>query len=265
MLPDYVVLTHDRPQRVARLARRLLGDGNRMLVHHDARGGAVEPVPGVEYLKRRAAPWGRYGIVAATVDALRHQVHSGSRRHVVLLSGTDYPVRSNVVIAEHFARTNVSHWDTWPIPRPGWSYAGGVGRFDRWHWGARYPIPPARLVPAGKGPRKMPAQLQPHGGSQWFSLHPDHTAEVVAFLDAHPEVERFFRWTHLPDEIMLQSVARTIGVDIGPPVHHVDWTGGGLHPRHLDIADIPDLLTGTALFARKWMSDDALDELDRRL
>ena len=274
--PDYLVLAHNNVDRLARLVTRLHTGSNQFFVHFD-RGGNDEDFARLidelrdipcTFIRRRYCRWGRYGLVSATLDGIREFVAKSTASHVVLVSGADYPVKSRRAIAEFFdTHPSQSFMRTWAIPRPGWSHGGGTGRFDRWYFGRRFPLPPARLVKAGHGPRRMPAGLKPFGGWQWFALDRRTASWLLRYLDSNPKVERFFKTTHIPDELMLQTVLRNspMADDILDSVHYVDWTNGGLHPRTLEAADVPELVTSTFLYARKFADEAVLDEVERTL
>src|SRR5205085_1784291 len=57
--------------------------------------------------------------------------------------------------------------------------------------------------------RRLPADLKPHFGSQWFCLRRATAADVVAML-RRPEIARFLASTWIPDEFAIQSVVAAL-------------------------------------------------------
>lgn len=271
MGPDYLLLGHAEPDRLRRLIDRLLPGGGRVFVHYDRRSPRHEfrsllipPDPDVVPIRRRRSGWGTFGIVAAMLDGMHRYVRKGRSSHLVFLSGTDYPLKSPEAIAAHFAgNPGVTFIDTFPLPFAGWpGHAGGAGRWDRWYIAGRE-LPPRSRVPAGHGPRHLPKGLLATGGSQWAALSRDTVVEVLAFLERRPDVHRFFRFTLIPDEVLIPTVLATLGIEVQAGVHYVDWSKG--LPRSLTVEDVPQLLHGRHLYARKFVSQRPLDEIDAAL
>lgn len=136
---NYIILAHKNPAQVARLIRALRTDATRFYVHVD-RNAALLPFQQVLAAERNCllveprekGTWGDLGIVKATLHALQQVVADGRTGHCVLLSGQDYPIKSNEHIAQHFARhSSVSFVNATPLPNSVWNH-GGLDRLEQY-------------------------------------------------------------------------------------------------------------------------------------
>lgn len=129
---NYLILAHKNPAQVTRLIRALRTDATWFYVHVD-RNAAIGPFQRLLaaeencYLvePREKGTWGDLGIVYATLHALRQVVADGRTGHCVLLSGQDYPIKSNDHIAQHFARhPSASFVKATSLPDSMWDHGG---------------------------------------------------------------------------------------------------------------------------------------------
>jgi hypothetical protein len=138
----YLILAHHRPRQLARLVDRLSGPETRFFVHFDAsaadaafdEGAAILAGRGdVEFVPRIVCAWGDMSLVDAAMETVKAALASGFRFDVaVLLSGQDYPIKSNDRIRAWFARHRgrpVMH--VWRLPSVRWANElDGRERYD---------------------------------------------------------------------------------------------------------------------------------------
>lgn len=218
MSVGFVILAHDRPQETAALARHLTGQGAPTVIHLDRRSDGMEELRAAlgdtaRVISTQASDWGRFGLVAATLDAARKLLGEAPEiGHVCLLSGNCLPLRP-VAELEAFLDANPGTDFIESVPAKGW-VAGGLDeeRFTLHHpvsWRRRRWLFD-RLVDLQRTlgvRRKLPAGLVPHLGAQWWCL----TAESLRAILQDPRLEswtRFFRTVWIPDESFFQTVLR---------------------------------------------------------
>ena len=90
---------------------------------------------------------------------------------------------------------------------------------------------------------------------------------MLDLADSRPEIERYFRHTFAPDETFFHTLLASSpwAGEPYPDPHYIDWPQGGVHPRTLDVGDLPKLVESGAWFARKvdpWISSELLDRLE---
>jgi hypothetical protein len=113
--------------------------------------------------------------------------------------------------------------------------------------------------------RKLPLRLHPYGGSSYWCLSRECSNYILDFVDSHPEVVRFFENTFIPCEMFFQtilanSVLRSKLVDA--EIHYLEWEWSGSSPNTLQNSE--KALASGKWFARKFESQDVLDEIDRK-
>src|SRR4051794_33529170 len=120
----YVVLAHANPAQLARTVDALRDGDNAVVVHVDARADldAFQRAAGVRdvhWVADRVRPYHHsWGIVEATLRALRDARQSGADRYI-LLSGDSYPLRSQDYIRAYLARHDTTEWmNLLPLPAP---------------------------------------------------------------------------------------------------------------------------------------------------
>ncbi len=286
----YLILAHENPKHLGRLIERLSSPSAACFVHVDKKSpaGAFTHVRGenVHFTrKRKAVHWGDYSIVEATVLLLRAALAYEPRlERFVLLSGADYPLRSTDYIDEFFDQHRDAEFMTL-VPMP------SEEQHKPLSWLTRYKPRPGShnvnvlvrkaLVRCGAIPRERDfrARLQdlvPYGGSTWWALSRRACEYILDFIEQKPEVVKFFKHTHCPDEMLFHTVLGNSEFQhrILPEVTYADWTAGGASPaliseRHLDSFSPARRArsgvgegSGEALFARKF-SDESTEIAER--
>ena len=290
----FIISAYRLPELLVRLVERLDTPQTRTFVHVDARTAddvfraMSQPLaarPNVHFLPRHACYWGDFGHVRATLVGLRALIASAwPFDYVVLLTGQDYPLRSNADIATALGQANGNVFmRPMPIPNEHWTDGGTYRYENRWLRIAGRPFcfpgapfRSASLNAAWSGTarllhlyRSFPKGLEPWGGSSYWMMPADCARYVDAFVRDNRDVVRFFHHVRIPDEIFFHTIVmnspfrdRVAHDDL----RYVDWAEGGDSPRILTCADLPRLMASGALFARKFdpaVDGAVLDRLDR--
>ena len=282
----YVILAHREPARLARLAGRLLENGDHAVVHVDRKAPlapfeeALAPylrTGRLQMARRRVkAHWADYSLVDATLAIVEQALEEFSFTHVVLLSGDAYPLASARTLRAFFdlakERSFMFHSDgsdgVRPSTREGnlrWYWNGDLRRMTYRHYRVlgRQVHLPNRYVPSF--PRLAPpSDLRLYQGSQWWALSRDAARYAVETFIRRPELRRFFRRTQAPDEFALHTVlgnSPLLPTLVNDDLHYVHWDGW--HPRPLTMPDLTPITASDKLFARKVDDRRLLDELDK--
>src|SRR5215217_6713309 len=104
----YLIVAHKHPEQLVRLVRRLSTEKTSFFVHVDRKTKSetynqmvrgLGNMPNVHFLKRQRVYWGHISLVTAYIQGLREILNRNtSFDYVVLLSGQDYPIKSNSYI-----------------------------------------------------------------------------------------------------------------------------------------------------------------------
>jgi hypothetical protein len=282
-----IILAYDDPAQVRRLIRALRGLD--VFVHCDGRSpdhicaGMTEGAHAkVRLLRRRPTGWGDWTILDAELRGLRAALDSTAAEHLVVASGSCYPLVSAQELQDDLAGwRGMSRFRLFPLPFSGWNTPrlrdGGLRRL-RW----RYLTVKDHCVYLGRlpvplHPRKLPADLVPYGHSSWRIYARRHAVSLLEVLDTRPDLVRFFRTSHIPHESCPGSILRSpslVGPISGQVRHdcpwHIDWPEpvNGIpasRPRFLNLSDLPVLRELQARPRRPPDTSDDAAESYRRL
>jgi hypothetical protein len=330
----YLVLAHQQPRLLARLIDRIIDEQAHVFVHIDLRQDIRPFKQAIDRLQneristhlhyadnRRKVGYMAFSTVEATLDLMQQAAASGPFSYYTLLSGADYPIKSNEAIRNTLAASDTELIVYWKLDdRPSWRY-----KIEHYYLTEHVPIRPL-LRPELTRPwrlgrsvpffywrlffrfrnwfpkRTFPPGLIPYGGSQWWSLSRGCVRFILNYVEEHPEVVRFFRYVHCPDEMFFQTVilnspwaGRTANYrryhewseqttseqktdesripEWSFNLRYIDWSGpieNGPrgYPAVLDSSDLALLKGSECLFARKFdeqRSSALLDQIDRDL
>jgi hypothetical protein len=232
----------------------------------DAMRGAVADAAEATFLPRHPSAWGTFDLVRASLEGVRAALATPAPSdYAVLLTGQDYPLRSNEEIAEFLHHSDGrSYMEHEALPRPGewWAWErGGLDRIERWH---------ARLAGRAvsvRARRRVPGGLRPFGGSMHWTLARACLEHIQRLVNDEPALTRFFRFTRIPDELFFQTIllnSPLAGTIVSDDLRYTKWQPPSLHPEVLEPADLDVLRAarGRALFARKFDADAAPATLD---
>ena len=298
-----LILAYNNPEQV----RRLIGaiDGLDTFLHCDSRTPAsvlsamTVGTRDVVMVPRYRSPRRLWGAVEAELAGLRTVLGRSSAEHIVVLSGSCYPLVSVGDLQDELAIwRGLSRLQLDPIPYARWSRGslirdGGRHRFDRRFLtaGGRVILVGGYPIPTGRRP--IPDGLLLHASSQWKIYARGHAQTLLRVLDERPDLVRFWSSTFVPQEscpasilaspLLTGSVAEELRD--GLP-WYVDWRGSkDGHPRWLALDQLPTLLDtrnqaplrpddppsrgepSRRLFARKMgpASAELLDRIDEQL
>jgi len=270
----YLILAHAHPEQLSRLVRRLDQDNVHFFIHIDANtptdvfAAMQAAAPHATWADRRPCRWGGFSLVAASLQLIELAL-AQECDWLVLLSGQDYPLKTNAQITEALTQSPfVAHmdmqanfdvryrWQNWYPERLGGTRTGKllqkIQRFTA-RLGLRRALPNALCTI--------------EAGSQWWMLSRTAAQSTLEFLKTHPEVTVFFKTTLVPDEMFFQTVLVHCypRERIGSALRLIEWEEGSWSPKEFHDADAARLKASTALFARKFGADGtataALDAL----
>jgi hypothetical protein len=185
-----------------------------------------------------------------------------------LLSGSDFPIRSNrQILSELDSDREYIRIDRKLDPRED----GGYHRKVSYYWFADDPESHLRAV-SGRIKRKPYDDLVLYHGSQWWALTRDCVAYVLGFVSAQKEYCSYLQHTFAPDEICFHSIlkqspfASRISHDFEKVPNHTEYALSNEHgchyldwnspspalPKVLELEDFDKLVRSKCLFARKF-------------
>jgi hypothetical protein len=283
----YIILAHKDEGQLIRLVDRLNDGHSRFFVHIDLKSKMhknnelFHDNGQVTMLKSTASVWGSFGLVRATLNALSVIKRNGDFDRVILLSGQDYPIRSNAAIDEFFNKSPYSNFlESFELPNHNkWPANGGSYRINKYYLGplflAKYSARAinflSSLMEVFK--RKLNLGLKHFHGSQWWMLDMKAVDHILHFVNQNPQFSAFHRYTFAPDEVFFQTILlNTKDVQLKQSISNdnkrfMKWRNSeSAHPENLLVTDLEEIKSSNDLFARKFdgHTDSAiLDIIDR--
>ena len=285
MRAAYVVLSHQHPGQVVRLARTLRrgSPDSTIVLHHDDRRTRVDEAALRALNVARVLPpspvsWGGPTQLDAFLRSLRHALRVDFD-WLTVLSGQDYPIRPLAEIERSWRESGVDGFvECLPVEPPPWSRAGADEFARRYFYRYRQVRPPGRALRravAAARPllalREMPwgtllgvrhpgPGVPVRRGGDWLTLS-RRAVEVVTRGD----LVGHYRRTVLPTESLPHTALHAAGLPLsGETRRYTAWAPGAAHPALLGADDLDAILASGADFARKFAPDDpVLDALDR--
>ena len=278
----FIISAYKLPRNLARLVAALRTDATAILIGVDAQTDRrmfetmrreVGDWPNVRFLPRHRSKYRSFGHVRFTLKGVATLEAEGiAYDFLSLLTGQDYPIKPNSVIASYLAaRQGHSFLKHIAMPNPDWRL-GGMDRLERAHFyvGARsFAVPRRNHWPVG--PRVLPYGLAPWSGSGYWTMCGEHARYVHRFVQSHPDLVTFFRRVDIPDEIFFQTIlANSPFRDqlVDDDLRFIDWSRDNEWPAVLTTEDLPALQGSPKLFARKFDATrdaEVLDAIDEQL
>ena len=268
MKTAYLLLVHEFPHNTKQLIRFLLTDPEaEVFIHIDRRTPAsdffIEDTR-VHYLKRRyAICWGGFRMIRATMDLIS-EAGKSSPSYYCLLSGRDmvlhHPKLWNDRLERSYPRSFIKGGRIEDV----WTKKG----LDRVHYHFFYIFRSRKLAYVQNRAvrrighflgvkRKMPYDLVPYCGSQWWCISDKHMQYIWKYLKTHPKYWNFYKTVGIPDEQFFHTILMNSsysGELINESQTYVEWDHG--FNVEFGAEDIPRLTGTGSAFVRKIKTDD---------
>jgi hypothetical protein len=288
----YLILAHNNPGHLARLTQALATPNTAIFIHIDKKTD-IRPFlaigrENVHFTpEREAVYWGDYSTTEAIL-ILINAAMAGSERfdYLVLISGSDYPVRTaaqleaylaeyrasefiNMVMMPSQAASKSLSWLTDYRPRPGLK-----GKLVAQ---VRRVLVKAGILSRRRDYKTYFGGLTPYAGSTWWALTHDACAYIQNFVARNRRMMKFYANTTLSDEMVFQTILGNsrFKEKVRRNLTYTDWSPGGPHPsniemRHVERIRSEKVLTaddvygqGELFFVRKVRDPEVVDQLEQ--
>jgi len=224
--------------------------------------------------------WAEFSGVDAILVLIRQALARPERYdHFVLLSGSEYPLRSGKYIHTFLdANPDQDFISMVKMPAPG----KPISRINTLRYTSDKPVRRfaskalAKLGLSRRDHKKYLQGLEPYSGITWWTLSRKSCEYILDFMEHNPYVENYFRNTFAPEESFFHTILGNSPLQskVRGGLLYEDWPLASAHPRmitakHIALFEaqekfyIEDVYgRREAMFARKF-SDDNLDLLER--
>lgn len=245
----YLFLIYKNPEIVFHTCKRLSGEGIRFLVHVDKNSNTdfsnLKEVEGLEFSEvRYATAWGSSGLVKATAHCLEYISANYNTDYVILMSESDYPIKSAEYISTYLQRTqkDFATANLLPCEHPldnknCYWMEGGMRRVNAYalslnkksivsiepktmNWGNIRQFvklllnEPTKLPDAlkilSKSKRKPVEGFPWCGGDQWFILRKGTIDKITNSILSNPRILEEAENTLIPDEVALATLIHAL-------------------------------------------------------
>lgn len=291
----YLILAHNNPGHLRRLIGALREDWTDFYVHIDRKAptgmfDALGAEPRTHFIAERvSACWGGYSLVQATLNLMAAAMAEASAPdRLVLLSGADYPIRSNRRIRDFFEGSATEHIGMMKMPSP--DGRKPLARLETLYFeAARGAYMPTRVLFTQtnrllegrykRNYRPVLGDIQPYAGSQWWALTREAARYILDdFIPSHPRLVRFYKRSLIPDEMFFHTILGNSPFhgNVARNLTYADWSKGlsrnpaPITAAHLDRFADPGFALddvegrGPCFFVRKFSEADTalLDRID---
>jgi Core-2/I-Branching enzyme len=299
----YIISAYKSPDLLIRLINRLNTPQSVFLIHVDKRTdnrlyremvSGVNRLANVVFLKRHSCHWGDFGHVRATLKGLaylfEHEIYFD---YLFLLTGQDYPIKSNAYIESFLNRTNGKEFISYYRFPNDWGGDGGLRRIEHWHfrfledWHFRIlhkfvhlPLTiesNSRVTPTLYWlinmlfkKRTLPGNMKPFGGPGYWSITSECAKFINTFVNTNPKFVKFFKYVDIPDEIFFHTIVLNSSFAqnvVNDDLRCIDISARR-GPRIWQKQDFEILSQSKALIARKFdtaVDSEILDLIDSKL
>jgi len=222
----FVMLCHTALDRAAQVAQHWAERGCPVVIHVDRRVAQgpfaklqadLAHLDNIRFCGRHACEWGTWGIVAASQEGATVMLREFPQvRHVYLASGSCLPLRPvEELVAYLDERPKTDFIESVTTEDVGWT----VGGLDFERFTLRFPFSWRKqrilfdvyvwLQRKVRFRRRIPADVVPHLGSQWWCL----TRRTLSAVLEHPEraaIDGYFQKVWIPDESYFQTLVRQV-------------------------------------------------------
>ncbi len=296
---NYLIIAHHRPLQLRKLIKTLHTNEVHFFIHIDKKSNLSEfqevlnsvEFSNITFCKRQVnVIWADYSQVEATLELMNEVVSAKRSGYNVLLSGVDFPLRSNEYISSFFTKNyGINYISTvsmhaeknrskhpWralqhcfhPYPTERTSiFIPSI--FERSFY-KRSTIsklkellhsPDRNKIFRLMTKKNVPPYISLFGGSNWWALPIETVSYVLEFINKHPDYIEFMKYTHCTDEMFFQCIiaSKLELSSIRESLTYANWNRQrGNPPITFVNSDFSELEAASKshLFARKFNMDD---------
>lgn len=259
----HLILAHKNPSQLERLIIALQHPSFFFYVHVDKKVSLQQ----FEYLskynnlffieKRTKIFWAGYGTIQATINGIK-EILPYRYDYINVISAQDFPLKTADEIYKFFLVNNGKEFITCKSVEHEWKEAEvRIKKYHLINWRIPGKYQLEKLINKILPERKFPLNYIMVGRSNWFAITYEAAKYIIDFLDQHPEIVRFFKFSWGADELIFSVILYNSNFKdkIEDNFIYVDWSEKKAHPKILRTEDYNALVNSDKLFARKFDAD----------
>jgi Core-2/I-Branching enzyme len=222
MRKAYLITAYNQPEMLGRLVKALNTKEVFFFVHIDLKTDispflkSVKGFKNIKFVERTKVNWMGFSQVQSILTLMKEAATAQNFEYYSLISGSDYPIKSNQFILDFFADCRTEYISYWKISdRPSWwdkiEYYYLTDLFSirdyypkitlrGLYWRLFFRI--KKYLPK----KKQPNGLIPYGGSDWWSLTQDCVRFILNFANENQDFMKFYRYSLSPSDMFFQTI-----------------------------------------------------------
>jgi len=286
----YLIFAYKNPRLIQKITEALSSEDSSFFIHIDKKSNLSDfsAIKGKNIFftpERVPVYWAEFSGIQAILLLIEQALGSPEKPdYLVLLSGSDYPLRSKDYIRA-FLEENKGKEFINAVRMPSVEAGKPISRLNTLRIPSTRPVYRfvvkilARTGLAQRDYRKHLGNLEPYAGNTWWALTGEACRHIVDFVKNNPSVCRYFENTFAPEEMFFHTILGNSAFKsrIARNIMYEDWSNRGGHPamisaEHVHSFGQRDKLmfrdvygSGEMLFARKFGEDNfgLLEKIDR--
>jgi hypothetical protein len=273
----YLFFAYKNPKLVGKIIEHLSSDDCAFFIHIDSKSNidTFASITGDNvFFSEKRVPvywWEFSGVRAIQLLILQALAHAQNYDYLVLLSGSEYPLKSREYIHKFF-KSNQGIEFISMVKMPSAEAGKPISRINTLRIPSARPVYRfvvkilAKLGVARRGYQKYLGSLEPYSGHTWWALTRDACQYIIDFEKSNQQVVRYFEDTFAPEEMFFHTILGNspFRSQTRRNLVYEDWSARGSHPamineQHIAFFAASEKITlsdaygsGELLFARKF-------------
>lgn len=278
----HIIIAHKNPLQLERMLKRMQHPMFDFYIHIDKKVDIADyqyltGIKGVSLINKRLnCNWGGYSTLQAMVGSLKEVIFTGVNYGFYnLLSGQDYPLKSNEEIYQYLLRNREKSFIYFDDEESEW-WENAVHRFQRYHltdFNFKGKTFIEGLINKFMPLRKFPLAKKLYGGSKssWWTLNKEGAIYVSKFFVNETKMSKFLKFCWGTDEFVIPTILMNSPLKdnvVNNNLRYIEFPEGKANPKLLGLKDMDLLMSSDMLFARKFdieVSTEGLDKIDEIL
>lgn len=282
----YLIFGYKNPKLMRRTIAHLSSENCAFFIHIDSKSNmhdfAAIRGENIFFTERIPVYWAEFSGVRAILILIRNALSDIQHfERLVLLSGSEYPLRSGEYIHSFFESNRKTEFIN-IVKMPNLEAGKPISRITTIRHPLRHPVRRfvfRTLAEAGlaqRNHRKHLRDLEPFGGNTWWALTREACEYILDFEQRYPHLTKYFEQVFSPEEYFIHTILGNSRFMAGQQrsLIYEDWSAKTGHPamikeNHISFFEaqkkvwVNDVFgSGELLFARKF-SDENLGLLER--
>jgi hypothetical protein len=263
----HLIMAYKYPEQVEKLIHSMSHPNFFFYIHLDQKIDIkdfeyLEKLERVVFIKNRTlCNWGGFSFVEAIFTSVKEILNLNEGYHFInLMSGQDYPIKPVGEIYEFLLKNEGNCFVSYDKDHKRKWWAHAMQRLEHYHltdmrFKGKYVVQWMlnKFLPKRVFPLNLP--LYGSSDSTWWTITSECAAYMVKFIERHPKLTRFLRYTWGADELVVATIVMNSPFKdkvINNNLRLINWSEGLANPHILTSHDFDDIKTSDRFFARKF-------------